>query len=57
MKTIWNMVARTAYTQLHYSSLLLFACTLIMVSMFWFAPLVTLFLPSNTNVIITSVLT
>ncbi|WP_430231137.1 glycosyltransferase [Nitrosomonas communis] len=57
MKTIWNMVARTAYTQLHYSSLLLFACTLIMVSMFWFAPLISLFLPLTTYLIITAVLT
>ncbi len=41
--TIWNMVARTAFTQLHYSLLLLLVCTLIMVSMFWFAPLSVIF--------------
>lgn len=35
---IWNMVARTAFTQLNYSLFLLLACTLIMVSMFWLAP-------------------
>ncbi|MDT8363925.1 MAG: glycosyltransferase [Nitrosomonas sp.] len=35
---IWNMVARTAFTQLNYSLTLLLACTLIMTSMFWFAP-------------------
>jgi hopene-associated glycosyltransferase HpnB len=38
LEEIWNMVARTAFTQLHYSLVLLFLCTLIMVSMFWFAP-------------------
>lgn len=48
MKTIWNMVARTAYTQLHYSPLLLFACTLTMTSMFWFAPLAPLLPPLST---------
>jgi len=36
---IWNTVARTAFTQLHYSLLLLFLCTFIMISMFWCAPL------------------
>lgn len=51
MKTIWDMVARTAYTQLHYSPVLLFACTLIMVSMFWFAPLAPPLLPSTTGTI------
>ncbi len=35
---IWNMVARTAFTQLNYSFFLLLACTSIMVSMFWLAP-------------------
>lgn len=39
LAAIWNTVARTAFTQLRYSSLLLFLCTLIMVSMFWCAPL------------------
>ncbi|SCW99872.1 hopene-associated glycosyltransferase HpnB [Nitrosomonas eutropha] len=39
LAAIWNTVARTAFTQLHYSLLLLFLCTLIMTSMFWCAPL------------------
>ncbi len=38
---IWNMVARTAFTQLHYSSARLAACTLIMMILFW-APLAAL---------------
>ncbi len=57
IKTIWDMVARTAYTQLHYSLLLLFACTLVMVSMFWFAPLASLLLPLSTIGTITGILT
>lgn len=39
LAAIWNTVARTAFTQLHYSVLLLLLCTLIMSSMFWCAPL------------------
>ena len=39
LAAIWNTVARTAFTQLHYSLLLLLLCTLIMFSMFWCAPL------------------
>lgn len=35
---IWNMVSRTAYTQLNYSIFWLLVCTLLMVSLFWFAP-------------------
>jgi len=34
IKTIWNMVARTAYTQLHYSLALLLLCTLLMLLAF-----------------------
>ena len=34
LETIWNMVARTAYTQLHYSVALLLLCTLLMVMAF-----------------------
>ncbi|MDR4514321.1 glycosyltransferase [Nitrosomonas sp.] len=45
LDTIWEMVSRTAYTQLNYSSLLLIFCTVMMVSMFWFAPFVFLLLP------------
>lgn len=39
LAAIWNTVARTAFTQLHYSLLMLLLCTLIMISMFWCAPL------------------
>ncbi len=35
LNEIWQMVARTAYTQLHYSLLLLLGCTFIMVLMYW----------------------
>ena len=38
---IWDMVARTAFTQLHYSSLLLLGCTIVMVIMYW-VPLIGL---------------
>ena len=36
--TVWRMVARTAYTQLRYSPMLLLLCTVLMTLMFW-APL------------------
>jgi hopene-associated glycosyltransferase HpnB len=36
LRTIWDMVARTAYTQLRHSSLLLGLCTLAMLAAFWF---------------------
>jgi hopene-associated glycosyltransferase HpnB len=39
---IWDMVARTAYSQLHYSMGLLWACTSIMLLMYWL-PLYGLF--------------
>ncbi len=35
LHTIWNMVARTAFTQLHYSTLLLIICVLILSWAFW----------------------
>jgi hopene-associated glycosyltransferase HpnB len=47
LKPIWEMVARTAYTQLRYSLWLLIICTVIMVSMFWVAPLAFLLLPAH----------
>ena len=47
LQTIWNMVARTAYTQLHYSPLLLLLCTLIMLIIF-VLPLISLFLSGFT---------
>lgn len=48
LQTIWEMVARTAYTQLNYSLMALIFCTLIMTCMFWLAPLVFL-LPIDLN--------
>ncbi len=39
LNEIWQMVARTAYTQLRYSLILLLLCTLIMLLMYWW-PLV-----------------
>ena len=47
LQTIWDMVARTAYTQLHYSPLLLLLCTLIMMIIFVF-PLIGILLPGLT---------
>lgn len=38
LRSIWNMVARSAYTQLHYSLGLLATCSLIMLSMFVVLP-------------------
>lgn len=35
LSEIWEMVARTAYTQLYYSVWLLLGCTLVMLLMFW----------------------
>lgn len=45
LKPIWEMVARTAFTQLHYSLALLLLCTAIMLSMFWLGPFAFLLLP------------
>ncbi len=42
LSTIWNMVARTAYTQLHYSLILLILCSTLMVLCF-VVPLVQIF--------------
>lgn len=39
----WNMVARTAYTQLHYSALLLVLCTILMI-LAYLIPLIGLFI-------------
>lgn len=47
LTAIWNTVARTAFTQLRYSLLLLLLCTLIMSSMFWCAPLSVLIYPDT----------
>jgi hopene-associated glycosyltransferase HpnB len=51
LQTIWDMVARTAYTQLRYSPILLLLCTLTMLIVFVF-PLVSLFLPGLTTKLI-----
>lgn len=51
LQTIWDMVARTAYTQLHYSPILLLLCTLTMLIVFVF-PIVSLFLPGLTSKLI-----
>ncbi len=42
LTSIWNMVARTAYTQLHYSPLLLAGVVLIMALLFLAPPLIAL---------------
>ncbi len=42
LSEIWQMVARTAYTQLYYSLFLLLACTAIMLLMYWW-PIVAVF--------------
>lgn len=47
---IWDMVARTAYTQLKYSPLWLLACTIIMIGVYW---LPILGLLSTSSLIIT----
>lgn len=47
LKPIWEMVARTAYTQLRYSITLLVVCTLIMTAMFWAAPFAFVFAPEQ----------
>jgi hopene-associated glycosyltransferase HpnB len=51
---IWEMVARTAYTQLNYSPILLVICSIIMVSMFWLAPLAFLLQPTEVTYIVSS---
>ncbi|MBC8419488.1 MAG: glycosyltransferase [Proteobacteria bacterium] len=53
LKTIWDMVARTAFNQLRYSALLLFLCTIIMMILFWF-PFTGLFLSSTLSKIISA---
>ena len=39
LRSIWNMVARSAFTQLHYSTAALLGCTVLMLSMFLATPL------------------
>jgi len=54
LKPIWEMVARTAYTQLNYSPILLALCTVIMVSMFWIAPFACLLQPMQENYMVSA---
>ncbi len=35
LRAIWNMVARSAFTQLHYSTSMLLGCTVVFVAAFW----------------------
>lgn len=44
---IWQMVARTAYTQLNYSVALLLGCTVLMLLMFWWPVFGMLFMPDS----------
>lgn len=46
------MVARTAYTQLNYSIFWLLICTLLMVSLFWFAPVGSFLVKESLGVMI-----
>jgi hopene-associated glycosyltransferase HpnB len=45
LRSIWNMVARTAFHQLRYSLPLLLLCTVMMIAVFWF-PIAGMFFPS-----------
>lgn len=56
LRPIWEMVARTAYTQLRYSFVLLAVCTLIMISMFWAAPLAFLLQSAQEEIYMVSLL-
>jgi len=55
LKSLWEMVARTAYTQLNYSFILLIVCTVIMISMFWLAPFAFLLLPGLKTYMISAI--
>lgn len=54
LSTIWQMVARTAYTQLGYSPLLLLVCTLLMVAAFGL-PIIAL-LQSQLDIFMTGII-
>jgi hopene-associated glycosyltransferase HpnB len=45
LAAIWNMVARTAFAQLRYSTLFLLLCTVLMMTAFWL-PIAGLFFPN-----------
>ncbi len=49
LHSIWEMIARTAFTQLNYSLVLLILCTIIMVSMSWVAPFAFLLVQDNST--------
>jgi hopene-associated glycosyltransferase HpnB len=51
LRDIWGMVARTAFHQLRYSTLLLLLCTVTMIIVFWL-PVAGLFIPSTLSKII-----
>ena len=51
LKTIWDMVARTAYTQLHYSVGLLVVCSLLLLTAY-LLPLITLFVAGKTGILL-----
>jgi hopene-associated glycosyltransferase HpnB len=51
LRDIWDMVARTAFHQLRYSTLLLLLCTVTMIIVFWL-PVAGLFIPSTLSKII-----
>ncbi len=53
LSEIWQMVARTAYTQLYYSVALLLVCTVIMLLMYWW-PLLAVFMTSGVALILNS---
>lgn len=53
LRGIWDMVARTAFHQLRYSTLLLFLCTVMMIIVFWL-PIAGVFIPSALSKIISS---
>ena len=54
LKPIWEMVARTAYTQLQYSPIMLCICTLVMGCMFWLAPFAPLVLSGGVALVISA---
>jgi hopene-associated glycosyltransferase HpnB len=51
LRGIWDMVARTAFHQLRYSTLLLMGCTVAMIIVFWL-PVMGLLIPSTLSRII-----
>ncbi len=54
LKAIWNMVARTAFSQLRYSNLALALCTILMVASFWL-PAFGLLTPTPTAAVLSAV--